>query len=98
MAITMGSPKAWDTTLEWRQSAACKDLDTNLFFPVGVTGPAIPHLSAAKAVCATCPVKHECLEFAVTTNQEFGVWGGASEDERRVIRRQWRRARRLRAG
>jgi WhiB family redox-sensing transcriptional regulator len=35
-------------------------------------------------------VRSECLEFAITTNQEFGVWGGTSEDERRVLRRQWR--------
>jgi WhiB family redox-sensing transcriptional regulator len=40
----------------------------------------------------------ECLDFAITTNQEYGVWGGTSEEERRVLRRQWRqRQRALRA-
>ncbi|HEV8115212.1 MAG TPA: WhiB family transcriptional regulator [Acidimicrobiales bacterium] len=37
-----------------------------------------------------CPVRQQCLEFAITTNQEYGVWGGHSEEERRVVRRQWR--------
>ena len=98
MALIIESPKSWDNSVEWRREAACKDLDTDLFFPVGVTGPAIPHLARAKAVCRTCPVRSECLDFAITTNQEFGVWGGASEEERRGLRRQWRaRQRQLRA-
>jgi WhiB family redox-sensing transcriptional regulator len=62
----------------------------DLFFPVGVTGPAVAHIAAAKAVCEACPVRLECLEFAISTNQEYGVWGGASEEERRVLRRAWR--------
>jgi WhiB family redox-sensing transcriptional regulator len=65
-------------------------VDSDLFFPVGVTGPAVDQIAAAKAVCATCPVQSECLEFAIATNQEYGVWGGTSEEERRVLRRAWR--------
>ncbi|HEX4978630.1 MAG TPA: WhiB family transcriptional regulator [Acidimicrobiales bacterium] len=76
--------------MEWRRDAACKDLDPNLFFPIGVTGPAVDQIAAAKSICAQCPVSSQCLEFAITTNQEFGVWGGTTEDERRVLRRQWR--------
>lgn len=90
MAITMESPRSWDANLAWRQESACRDIDPNLFFPVGVTGPAVDQIAAAKSICALCPVQSECLEFAITTNQEFGVWGGTSEDERRVLRRQWR--------
>jgi WhiB family redox-sensing transcriptional regulator len=41
-------------------------------------------------VCATCEVQNTCLEFAIATNQEYGVWGGTSEEERRVLRRAWR--------
>jgi WhiB family redox-sensing transcriptional regulator len=41
-------------------------------------------------VCAGCPARERCLEFAIVTNQEYGVWGGTSEEERRVLRRQWR--------
>lgn len=98
MAITMESPRSWDASIEWRREAACKDLDPNLFFPIGVTGPAVDQIAAAKSICSQCPVRGECLDFAITTNQEFGVWGGTTEDERRVLRRQWRaRIRRERA-
>ncbi|HVM67315.1 MAG TPA: WhiB family transcriptional regulator [Acidimicrobiales bacterium] len=74
----------------WRANAACAEVDSDLFFPVGVTGPAIPQIAAAKAVCARCGVRSECLEFAIVTNQEYGVWGGTSEEERRALRRAWR--------
>jgi WhiB family redox-sensing transcriptional regulator len=57
---------------------------------VGVTGAAVGHIAAAKAVCRACTVREECLEFAISTNQEYGVWGGTSEEERRVLRRAWR--------
>lgn len=90
MAITMEVPKSWGANLEWRQDAACRDLDPDLFFPIGVTGPAVAQIAEAKSVCSSCPVADECLEFAITTNQEFGIWGGKTEDERRALRRQWR--------
>lgn len=91
MAITIQTDY-WSTNDDWRRAAACKDVDPDLFFPVGVTGPAIEHIAAAKSVCAACPVKAPCLEFALTTNQEYGIWGGASEEERRAIRRARRAA------
>ena len=78
----------------WRMSAACRDLDTDLFFPVGTTGEWIYEISQAKGVCRACPVISPCLEFALVTNQECGVWGGTSEDERRSLRRSWLRIRR----
>jgi WhiB family redox-sensing transcriptional regulator len=62
-------------------------MDPDLFFPVGSTGPAIAQLEAAKAVCATCPVSAECLQWALATGQDSGVWGGTSEEERRAMRR-----------
>lgn len=78
----------------WRNSAACRDTDPDLFFPVGQTGPAIAHIANAKQVCTTCGVKRECLEYALMTNQDAGIWGGLTEDERRQIRRERRRANR----
>jgi len=78
----------------WRDLAACRDTDPDLFFPVGTTGPAIDQIAAAKAVCNQCEAKEPCLEFALTTNQDSGVWGGFSEEERRKLRRQWQAARR----
>ena len=73
---------------EWRDSALCRDTDPNLFFPVGTTGLAIDHISNAKKVCGECAVANQCLGFALDTNQDSGVWGGLTEEERRIIRRQ----------
>ena len=73
--------------LEWRQRAACRLMPADMFFPVGVTGAACEEVEAAKAVCRACEVAGDCLEFALRTRQEFGVWGGADEEERRAVLR-----------
>ncbi len=72
---------------DWRDRAACLHEDPDLFFPVGTTGPAIAQAEAAKAICRRCPVREECLEFAMRTGQAFGIWGGLTEEERRALRR-----------
>ncbi len=77
--------------MEWVHRARCKDEDPELFFPIGTTGPAAAQIEAAKAVCMECPVRIECLEWALATGQDAGVWGGLSEDERRAVRRARRR-------
>lgn len=74
----------------WRVGAACRHVDPDLFFPVGVTGPAIDHIAAAKAVCAGCAVRKPCLDYALESRQDAGVWGGLSEEERARLRRQRR--------
>jgi WhiB family redox-sensing transcriptional regulator len=79
----------WDRD-KWRDDAACRDIDSLVFFPVGTTGLALRRIADAKAICAGCTVQEECLTFAVATNQEFGIWGGCDEEERRRIRRRWR--------
>ena len=80
---------------DWRVDAACRDTDPDLFFPVGTTGPAIEQIASAKAVCGECDAQAECLEFALATNQDSGVWGGTSEEERRQLRKKYNnRARR----
>jgi len=71
----------------WRQQAICRDTDPDLFFPVGTTGQALVQIERAREVCNQCPVKRDCLEFALETNQDSGIWGGTSEEERRAIRR-----------
>jgi WhiB family redox-sensing transcriptional regulator len=73
----------------WRLQAACRDTDPDLFFPVGTTGPALEQIAAARHVCDACPVKQPCLDFALMTNQDSGIWGGTSEDERRKLRKAW---------
>ena len=73
----------------WRKDAACRDTSPDLFFPVGTTGPAIEQIENAKAVCRQCEAQAPCLEYALTTNQDSGVWGGTSEEERRQLRKQY---------
>ena len=73
--------------MEWVHRARCKDVEPELFFPIGNTGPAAQQIDVAKAICLACEVRLECLEWALTTGQDAGVWGGLSEDERRAVRR-----------
>lgn len=69
---------------DWRQMANCKSVtDPDLFFPIGTTGPALDQIEEAKEICRPCPVKAECLEWAISTQQDTGVWGGLSEEERK---------------
>jgi WhiB family transcriptional regulator, redox-sensing transcriptional regulator len=77
--------------MHWRQKAACRDQDPDLFFPIGITGPALEQIAQAKAICQRCEVVEQCLEWALQTNQDAGVWGGKTEDERRSLRRRRRR-------
>ena len=77
---------------EWREQAACRDLDTSTFFP-----ETDEEAAAAIAVCATCPVREACLEFALVTRQDDGVWGGMTEVERKRLRRRRQEAARRRA-
>jgi WhiB family redox-sensing transcriptional regulator len=72
----------------WRSQATCRDTDPELFFPVGTTGQALLQIAKAKSVCCQCPVHAQCLEFALETNQDTGIWGGTSEEERRQMRRE----------
>lgn len=71
---------------DWRQRANCRDLrDPDIFFPIGNTGPALEQIEAAKEICEQCIVRQQCLHWAIDTNQDIGVWGGLSEDERRKV-------------
>jgi len=79
-----------EPSTDWRINAACRDTDPTLFFPVGTTGPAVEQIANAKEVCIGCLCNTDCLQFAIATNQDTGVWGGTTEDERRGIRRQLR--------
>ncbi len=70
----------------WQAEAACRFFPSDLFFSVGTSEGARADQERAKAVCRTCPVQSECLDYALVSNQEFGVWGGLSEDERRALK------------
>lgn len=70
----------------WREAAACAETPEVEFFP----DPAdVAAISAAKEVCAGCPVADQCLSYAIETNQTEGIWGGHTPKERRTIRRRW---------
>ena len=75
----------WEMT--WIHRARCASEDPDLFFPVGSTGPFLEQIGRAKAVCRLCPVRAECLEWALATDQRAGIWGGLTEEERRDLRR-----------
>lgn len=77
--------------MDWRHQSRCRDVDPELFFPIGTTGPAEAQVEAAKAICTLCPVREPCLQWALDTAQDAGVWGGLSEEERRALRRGQRR-------
>lgn len=73
--------------MDWRHQSACLDEDPELFFPIGNTGPAVAQVQRAKMVCNSCSVKDACLQWALDAGQDYGVWGGMSEDERRALKR-----------
>lgn len=75
-------------SVEWQEHGRCRTTDADVFFPP----PHFEHKpereareAKAKAVCARCPVRAECLEWALETREPFGVWGGYSESERRRL-------------
>ena len=83
--------ESWTTRLitrgQWRSAAACRSADPDLFFPISDSGPALEQTMAAKAICAACRVRRECLAFALRTGQIHGIWGGTTEYERAAVRR-----------
>lgn len=68
--------------LRWQERALCAQTDPEAFFPEkgGST-------REAKRICLTCPVRNECLEYALAHDERFGIWGGLSERERRRLKR-----------
>ncbi|MDF3149451.1 MULTISPECIES: WhiB family transcriptional regulator [unclassified Streptomyces] len=76
---------------DWRDHAACRHEDPDLFYPIGTSGPMLLQTEQAKAVCRRCSVQEQCLRWALDTEQYIGVWGGTSENERRALRRRARR-------
>ena len=70
---------------DWRDYAACRDVDPELFFPLGTVGASLPQIEQAKRVCRVCPVSRPCLRWALDHGDD-GVWGGTTEEERRKRR------------
>lgn len=68
-------------------NGACHGEDTDLFFPEGTQGRPAASPAAALAICGRCPVRAECLDWALTTRQDHGILGGRTADERAAMRR-----------
>lgn len=73
--------------LSWRQRAACRGVDPDIFYP-----SSDEEAEEAKAICRVCPVREACLEYALVNRERDGVWGGATERERRRMIRQRRKS------
>lgn len=71
---------------DWRERAACRDVDPDLFFPLSEAEG-----DPAKAICRACPVRRQCRDWAINVGEAFGIWGGLSERERKRIREGKRR-------
>ena len=74
-------------SLAWRTQARCKGIDPEVFYPVSDEDA-----DEAKSICGECPVRLQCLEYAIVARERDGVWGGATEKERRRIIRQRRKS------
>ena len=72
----------------WRGSAACRQMDADLFYPAKDQPPELIWL--ARMACEQCPVTDECLAEAFVNGENFGIWGGLMPDERETLRRQLR--------
>ncbi|MGV9330187.1 WhiB family transcriptional regulator [Streptosporangium sandarakinum] len=83
--------------IHWSRSSLCLEEDPELFFPVSFEGPGREQCEQAKAVCNRCPVKRRCLDYALNTQQMYGVWGGTTPDERRALMAMVRRKARAKA-
>lgn len=75
-------------SLAWQEWGRCRDLDTDLFYPPLDSETAHQRRAretAAKAVCEGCPVRVECLAWAIASDEQLGVWGGLNERERQLL-------------
>lgn len=79
-------------SMDWQDRAKCAAVGANpdIFFPDSEEGRGGAYAQAkaeAKAICRSCPVRDQCLQFALATRQKFGVWGGYTPKERRALQR-----------
>ncbi|MFI7504049.1 WhiB family transcriptional regulator [Streptomyces sp. NPDC049687] len=70
----------------WREAAACRFEDPELFFPLGEDGPSLRQIEQARAVCHRCPVMRACGAWALRHGESDGVWGAMTAGERRSLR------------
>jgi WhiB family redox-sensing transcriptional regulator len=73
------------TVPDWHADGACRGMDANLWFPRA--GESIRLIRLAQSICSACPVQPECLDYAVSSIEPFGIWGGLTERQRRQLRK-----------
>ncbi len=79
---------SWDMNTSWKNYGSCRGLNPNIFYP-----SCEEEARVAKAICRQCPVQNECLSYALKNQEKDGVWGGATErDRRRMIRQRLKTA------
>ena len=78
------------TDLDWREHAVCRSEDPELFFPMTAGRGSCAITDEAKKVCGRCPVASACLEYALASGEDWGVFGGHTAEERRAIKRRRR--------
>lgn len=71
-------------SMAWAEQGACRGSKSSLWFPE--PGKNAPH---ALAICKECPVRAECLDYAMVNGERFGVWGGTTEKDRRKLRHRY---------
>jgi WhiB family redox-sensing transcriptional regulator len=88
--LPVPTTEAWD----WQVEAACRGMASSFFFhPWGERGPSRDErVRRAKEVCAACPVLEACRQHALDVQEQYGVWGGLSEEERMVLLNRGRRS------
>lgn len=96
MASILRLPQPLVEVWGWQARAACRNLDSSMFFhPDGERGfRRQQREDRAKAICAGCPVRAECLEHSLRVQEPYGIWGGLSETERPRLRQALARSRR----
>jgi WhiB family redox-sensing transcriptional regulator len=70
--------------MDWANQGKCRDLQTDIFYSEGG-----PRSREAKLICSICPVREDCLDYAIRNLELFGVWGGHTAPERRRLRAKW---------
>ena len=89
--ISQGAARMWAVPISderpWVVFGACRDADPDLFFPTSRDSS-----DKAMAICGSCPVQPECLDYAFDAGERFGIWGGLTEKDRRKARARMRRS------
>ncbi len=72
----------------WMDDAKCRDLATDVFF---ADSDAPKKSAVAKAICSACPVREDCLDYAIRNCELYGIWGGTTASDRKFLRKEWLR-------